>query len=311
MPTLAQAAGPEPGSLSRARQDPPPKLRTMFSATQRHGRDGQRPSSYEIEPQRSDGGQSTANSPVRYASLSRRQSAAVKTQLTVVRDEARRGPRGTTVSVVRVGTWDVEYARGAEKNNRRLAQLLARHSAVWVLTETHDDLDLSAMHDAMHSEDRYATPGGRWTTIWMSLPVLERLETTDPTRCVAVRLDGGSASRDRRVSDGRSRVRIDCHHGFPPSHWLRHDPIKGDEVVLGPIRGGPAARLRSGSLCVCAVVDPVQGRPRVASTPRPVTLSRIPEMARSREPSRRSGQWQLVVPWSVKDCPATGTNCQS
>jgi hypothetical protein len=97
------------------------------------------------------------------------------------------------VSVVRVGTWNVEYARGAEKNDRRRAQLLSRRAAVWVLTETHDDLDLSATHDAVRSEHRYARPGGRWTTIWTSLPVLERLETTDPTRCVAVRLDGGAA----------------------------------------------------------------------------------------------------------------------
>jgi hypothetical protein len=84
------------------------------------------------------------------------------------------------VSVVRVGTWNVEYARGAEKNDRRRAQLLSRRAAVWVLTETHDDLDLSATHDAVQSERRYATPGGRWTTIWTSLPVLERLETHRP-----------------------------------------------------------------------------------------------------------------------------------
>jgi hypothetical protein len=99
------------------------------------------------------------------------------------------------VTVVRVGTWNVQYARGAEKNDRRRAQLLSRHAAVWVLTETHDDLDLSATHEAVHSEPRYAAPGGRWTTIWTSLPVLQRLETTDPTRCVAVLLDGGAAGQ--------------------------------------------------------------------------------------------------------------------
>jgi hypothetical protein len=92
-----------------------------------------------------------------------------------------------------VGTWNVQYARGPEKNRRRLDHLKSLEADVWVLTETHDDLDLSASHTAIHSESRYATPGGRWTTIWTSLPVIELLSTSDPRRCVAVRLDAGKA----------------------------------------------------------------------------------------------------------------------
>lgn len=90
-----------------------------------------------------------------------------------------------------MGTWNLEYARGVQKNRRRLKALTSRAADVWVLTETHDDLDLSDTHTPLHSEQRYAEPGGRWTTIWTALPVLERLETVDPLRCVAVRLDGG------------------------------------------------------------------------------------------------------------------------
>ncbi len=37
------------------------------------------------------------------------------------------------------------------------------------------------------------TPGSQWTTIWTSLPVIERLPTADPQRCVAARLDTGDA----------------------------------------------------------------------------------------------------------------------
>src|SRR5665647_1505564 len=95
------------------------------------------------------------------ASLSTRHSVVVKMRLTVVRDEARTRPRGSAVSVVRVGTWNVEYARGAEKNDRRRAQLLSRRAAVWVLTETHDDLDLSATHDAVRSEHPHGVVRGR------------------------------------------------------------------------------------------------------------------------------------------------------
>lgn len=87
----------------------------------------------------------------------------------------------------------MQYARGAAKNRARLELLKSWNADVWVLTETHDDLDLSSSHTAIHSEPRYSTPGGRWTTVWTSLPVIERLATADPRRCVAVRLDAGNA----------------------------------------------------------------------------------------------------------------------
>lgn len=94
---------------------------------------------------------------------------------------------------LRVGTWNVQYAHGAVKNRARLDLLNSSNADVWVLTETHDELDLSASHTAIHSEQRYSTPGGRWTTIWTSLPLVERLPTADPRRCVAARLDAGDA----------------------------------------------------------------------------------------------------------------------
>lgn len=97
------------------------------------------------------------------------------------------------MSELRVGTWNVQYARGMEKNQRRRDFLASKEAQVWVLTETHDDLDLSASHEPVHSDQRYSAPGGRWTTIWTSLPLIERLPTSDPRRCVAVRLDAGDA----------------------------------------------------------------------------------------------------------------------
>ena len=54
--------------------------------------------------------------------------------------------RPAPLTVLRVGTWNVAYARGAAKN-RAILDLLQTWSAdVWVLTETHNDLDLSASH---------------------------------------------------------------------------------------------------------------------------------------------------------------------
>lgn len=103
------------------------------------------------------------------------------------------GDERASVSELRVGTWNVQYARGIEKNQRRLDLLKSQAAQLWVLTETHDDLDLSATHRAIHSHQRFPAPGGRWTTIWTSLPLIERLPTADPRRCVAALLDAGDA----------------------------------------------------------------------------------------------------------------------
>lgn len=95
---------------------------------------------------------------------------------------------GAPAEAVRIGTWNVQYGRGVEKNRLRAAHLRSLAADVWVLTETHDELDLSSSHVPVHSEQRYASPGGRWTSIWTSLPVIEQLATSDPHRSVAVRL---------------------------------------------------------------------------------------------------------------------------
>jgi hypothetical protein len=84
----------------------------------------------------------------------------------------------TFLTEVRGGTWNVQYyARGAAKNRASLDLLNSWNADVWVLTETHDDLDLSTSHVAIHSEQRCPTPGGRWTTIWTSFPLIERIPT--------------------------------------------------------------------------------------------------------------------------------------
>ena len=90
---------------------------------------------------------------------------------------------------LRAGTWNVEYATGKERNRLRLARLLARPADLWILTETHDDLDLSATHTAVSTAQRPARPAGeRWTTTWTRWPVLERIPVSDPLRTVAALL---------------------------------------------------------------------------------------------------------------------------
>ena len=75
---------------------------------------------------------------------------------------------------VRIGTWNVEYAAGVERNVARLQRLLAADCDVLVLTETHDALALPAPYVAVSSDQRpTAAAGGRWVTIWSRLPVTD------------------------------------------------------------------------------------------------------------------------------------------
>lgn len=91
---------------------------------------------------------------------------------------------------MRIGTWNVEYAAGKEKNARRLARLRQARADIWVLTETHDVLDLSDTHHAVSTLQRpHGRKGSRWVTIWSRWPMTERLAVGDPTRTVAARLD--------------------------------------------------------------------------------------------------------------------------
>lgn len=90
---------------------------------------------------------------------------------------------------MRIGTWNVEYAAGATKNAARLARLRSADADVWVLTETHDDLDLLPSHQRASTPQRpTGRAGGRWTTIWSRWPIARRLDTADPVRTVLVEL---------------------------------------------------------------------------------------------------------------------------
>ncbi len=91
---------------------------------------------------------------------------------------------------MRIGTWNVEYAAGAAKNAARLLRLRDARADLWVLTETHDDLDLGPTHTAVRSEQRpTGRAGARWVTIWSAFPVVRSVATRDPVRTTAAIVD--------------------------------------------------------------------------------------------------------------------------
>src|SRR4051812_35847147 len=82
---------------------------------------------------------------------------------------------------MRIGTWNVENGFGV-RNPDRLALLAAHDADVWVLTETHRDLDLSPTYTAVCSDPRpLRREGSTWVTVWSRYPLLRRLPP--PTRC--------------------------------------------------------------------------------------------------------------------------------
>lgn len=94
---------------------------------------------------------------------------------------------------LRIATWNVEYAAGAQRNGRRLELLLEVDADVHVLTETHDDLSLPG-YTAVSTRQQpghNARPGSRWTTIWSRVPIVCELKTDDQVRTCAAELEGG------------------------------------------------------------------------------------------------------------------------
>ena len=106
---------------------------------------------------------------------------------------------------MKIGTWNVEYA-GEAKNLLRLQRLVQADADIWVLTETHDRLDLAPGYTSV-STPASRKGGGRWVTIWSRFPVLEVVPV-----CISREL-----AKDARVIDAWEGVvdgvRLSDHSG--------------------------------------------------------------------------------------------------
>jgi endonuclease/exonuclease/phosphatase family metal-dependent hydrolase len=98
---------------------------------------------------------------------------------------------------MRIGTWNVEYAPRSKLD--ALRDVLRRNPAdVWILTESHDDLEPDGCPHAAHASPRptlgsKVRPGSRWVSIWSRHPILqsEAPPSTDPRRSVVALIDCG------------------------------------------------------------------------------------------------------------------------
>ncbi len=88
---------------------------------------------------------------------------------------------------MRIGVWNLECVSFRKRNPDRLVLLRARDAGIWVLTETHAEIDLSPTHSyAVHSKSRVKSRNDmHWVSVWSQYPFIERLDFED------VRVAGG------------------------------------------------------------------------------------------------------------------------
>ena len=138
---------------------------------------------------------------------------------------------------MRIGTWNVEFANKA-RNPDRLAKLLEKDADIWVLTETHRDLNLSnAQYSPVMSEPRpqnaKAQDGSTWVTIWSRFPMIRRLNVPDPLRMVAAIFDAplGPLTVSGVVLPWFSDIGDKPAHP-PPSNWDEFRRVLREELPL-------------------------------------------------------------------------------
>lgn len=96
---------------------------------------------------------------------------------------------------MRIGTWNVEYGKSS-RNPDRLALLKAQKADIWVLTETHSDINLSETHFPVCSDprpilgNRKVDGKSTWVTIWSRFELIRRIDgLPDKRRMVAAIFD--------------------------------------------------------------------------------------------------------------------------
>jgi endonuclease/exonuclease/phosphatase family metal-dependent hydrolase len=105
---------------------------------------------------------------------------------------------------VKIATWNVAYGRGSA-NQLRLKQIQEVDADIWVLTETHDDLDLGPDFCRIQSlcrSDEDSTKGNRnidemsrWVTLWVRQSIFVDEITIEPDRRSAACLIASGETR--------------------------------------------------------------------------------------------------------------------
>jgi hypothetical protein len=95
--------------------------------------------------------------------------------------------------MMRIATWNVQRPapRQALKNEARLEKIREINADIWILTETHELIDLSLTHYGVATKPsaRKPRPGEHCAAVWSRWPLLRRIDTGDPTEAVCVEVE--------------------------------------------------------------------------------------------------------------------------
>lgn len=89
-----------------------------------------------------------------------------------------------------IATWNLERPDPADEelNQARMDKIREVGADLWILTETHEVIDLSDTHHCAATTPSARKPrlGESCATIWSRWPILRQIETSDPTEAVCV-----------------------------------------------------------------------------------------------------------------------------
>lgn len=95
-----------------------------------------------------------------------------------------------SLSIMRIATWNLERPDPADVdvNHARMEKIRDVGADLWILTETHEVIDLSETHHgaATTPSSRKPRPGEACATVWSRWPILRRIDTSDPSEAVCV-----------------------------------------------------------------------------------------------------------------------------
>ena len=96
---------------------------------------------------------------------------------------------------MRIATWNLDRPtlapKQAPKNEARLEKIREINADIWILTESHELIDLSDTHHGAATEPSYRKPrpGEYCAAVWSRWPIMERVETSDSTEAVCVEVE--------------------------------------------------------------------------------------------------------------------------
>jgi len=151
---------------------------------------------------------------------------------------------------MRIATWNLERPDPADVviNQARMDKIREVGADLWILTETHEVIDLSDTHHGASTTPsaRKPMPGEACATVWSRWPILQNITTSDPSEAVCVEVahpDGpllvyGSiiAYAGYKGRDGKSRM-WEEHYRFIEWHgrdWKRlRAEFPGHRIITG------------------------------------------------------------------------------